>query len=116
MRFGSITQSNQFDGDQAYWRCMGCMTAKVCENAVEKYGDLASVPGFGELDAGKQAPEVNTAHEVPSCTYWSAPALPCPMAPGLRPLARRSKGCPRHGRGLPWHDRAPEARRTLAAL
>ena len=53
VRFGSITPSSQFDGDQAYWRCMGCMTTKVCQNAVEKYGELASVPGYGELDAGK---------------------------------------------------------------
>ena len=53
MRFGSITQSSSFDGEQAYWRCMGCMTTKVCQNAVEKYGDLASVPGYEVLDESK---------------------------------------------------------------
>ena len=29
-----------FDGDQAYWRRMECMTTKVCQNAIDKYGDL----------------------------------------------------------------------------
>ena len=53
VRFGSITQSSSFDGEQAYWRCMACMTTKVCQNAVEKYGDLASVPGYEVLDESK---------------------------------------------------------------
>lgn len=53
MRFGSITQSSMFDGDQAYWRRMECMTTKVCQNAIDKYGDLASVPGYDTLDASK---------------------------------------------------------------
>ena len=53
VRFGSITQSSSFDGEQAYWRCMGCMTTKVCQNAVEMHGDLASVPGYEALDASK---------------------------------------------------------------
>ena len=53
LRFGSITQSSMFDGDQAYWRRMECMTTKVCQNAIDKYGDLASVPGYDTLDASK---------------------------------------------------------------
>ena len=53
LRFGSITQSGMFDGDQAYWRRMECMTTKVCQNAIDKYGDLASVPGYDTLDASK---------------------------------------------------------------
>lgn len=32
---------------------MGCMTTKVCQNAVEKYGDLASVPGYEALEESK---------------------------------------------------------------
>ena len=29
------------------------MTTKVCQNAIDKYGDLASVPGYDTLDASK---------------------------------------------------------------
>lgn len=54
LRFGSITASSMFEGDQAYWRRMECMTTKVCQNAIDKYGDLASVPGYDTLDASNQ--------------------------------------------------------------
>ena len=105
MRFGSITQSSSFDGEQAYWRCMGCMTTKVCQNAVEMHGGLASVPGYEALDASKWAATVHMAHgsEAPraltglrlrclarwlgacdplawACPRCKAPALACVMS------------------------------------
>mmetsp|Transcript_34056 Transcript_34056/g.85398 ORF Transcript_34056/g.85398 Transcript_34056/m.85398 type:complete len:157 (-) Transcript_34056:206-676(-) len=86
LRFASIAEA-AWDGGSAHWRRIGCLTQKVCQNAVAVYGDVASIPGFSELDEGHQAAATEAFDSF--LIYGEAPSNSIAPAASVTPPAEK---------------------------